>query len=318
MNTESNETIDLSVVIPCYNEECGISELLRRVKLACQNTNLHYEILLIDDGSSDSTWEKLNQYYQDDSTLSILRLSRNHGHQLALTAGLSKARSKKYIFVMDADLQDPPELLSPMLQLMQNEGADVVYGQRKHRAGESHFKLITASLFYRTLRFLTSVNIPADTGDFRLMTRRVLDVFLDMPEHARFIRGMISWIGFKQIPILYDRDPRFAGTTKYPLSKMLKLAFDAITSFSIKPLQISIIAGGLFAFLGICGFIYSLISYFFFHTVKGWTSLVSMFSIMSSVQFIILGVIGEYIGRIYLESQRRPLFMIADYKSSHD
>ena len=212
--------------------------------------------------------------------------------------------------VLDADLQDPPELLSQMLKKMEEEDADVVYGQRGVREGESAFKLITAKLFYRTLRLLTDLDIPPDTGDFRLMRRHVVDTLNSMPEHSRFIRGMVSWIGGKQVPLLYHREARFAGNTKYPLAKMIKLATDAITSFSVTPLKIGLRIGFLGLFIGFLLFIYCLYSFFCLETVAGWTSIVAIVVIMGSIQIFLLGLIGEYMARIFVESQNRPLFLI--------
>ena len=245
---------------------------------------------------------------QDPNVVGV-NLSRNHGHQLALTAGLTICQGNR-ILVIDADLQDPPELLPQMLELMEAEKADVVYGQRQSRSGETAFKLFTASLFYRMIEQLTDVPIPRDTGDFRLMSRRVLQVLLSMPEMHRFTRGMVSWIGFHQVPLLYDRQSRFAGETKYPIRKMVRFALDAITAFSIKPLLLTSLVGlltALFALvLGAC----SVYAYIRGSTITGWTSLMAVITLMSSVQLIVLGVFGEDIGRLYEQSKCRPLFVI--------
>ena len=243
----------LSAVIPCYNEEDGLEELLRRVSASVAKSGLPSEILLVDDGSTDGTWRKMLELRESYPELRIVKLNRNYGHQLALSAGLSVCRASQYVMVLDADLQDPPELLGEMLALMSAEDADVIYGQRRAREGESVFKLVTAKLFYRTLRFMTDLDIPPDTGDFRLMKRHVVDALNQMPEHSRFIRGMVSWIGGKQLPLFYNREARYTGTTKYPLRKMLRLAADAITSFSIAPLKIGIRIGtmGLAVGMGI-------------------------------------------------------------------
>lgn len=306
----------ISVVVPCFNEEAGIPELVNRIAgVVGKLPSYEFEIMLINDGSKDHTWEIITEYINRNPIITGVNLSRNHGHQIALTAGLSVC-SGDLIFVMDADLQDPPELLPDMLKKMQEEQADVVYGQRMHRAGESFFKLITAKMFYRLLSSLTSVDIPVDTGDFRLMTRRVLEVFLNMPEHNRFIRGMISWIGFKQVSLLYNRDARFCGETKYPLRKMIHLAVDAITAFSIKPLRIGVMLGVFGCFVGICILVYCLCSYFAGHVVSGWTSLLSAVVIMGSLQLFLIGLIGEYIGKVFIEAQNRPLFTIAEVKRS--
>jgi len=243
-----------------------------------------------------------------DSRLAAINLSRNHGHQLALTAGLTFARGQR-ILIIDADLQDPPELLPDMMRLM-DEGADVVYGQRRNRSGETPFKTLTAKLFYRLLERMTDVDIPADTGDFRLMTRRSLDVLNSMPEQSRFIRGMISWIGLKQVPLVYDREPRFAGETNYPLLKMARLAIDAITGFSTVPLRVASILGMGMGVISLIMLSYTVGSWALGRTVEGWTSLSTMVLTVSSVQLLVLGILGEYLGRLYMQSKERPLFIL--------
>ena len=299
----------LSVVIPCYNEEESLRELHRRVKAACDAVSVaSYEIVLVNDGSKDKTLAVMQELVAADRNLVVIDLSRNHGHQLALTAGLSQARGD-YIFVLDADLQDPPELLAPMLERAR-AGADVVYGKREARQGETWFKLFCADLFYRLLSWLSDIPIPRDVGDFRLMSRRVLDQFLAMPEQHRFVRGMISWVGFTQEAFPYTRDARYAGVTKYPFYKLLQFAFDAISSFSIRPLRVSL----LFALLGAAlagllglGAIYS---FFYYRPTAGWASLASIVTFFASLQLICIGVIGEYIGRTYIQVKNRPLFII--------
>ena len=310
------KSVDLSIVIPCYMEENGIEELVRRVSLAAEKERLVYEILLVDDGSTDRTWEKILEVQERNQAIKAVRLARNHGHQLALTAGLSLVSGEKYVFILDADLQDPPELLGEMLKLMEEKNADVVYGKREKREGESLFKLATAAMFYRFLRMMTDIDIPADTGDFRLIRRHVADTLTQMPEHARFIRGMVSWIGGTQVPYLYQREARFADSTKYPLRKMIKLALDAITSFSTKPLRLGLrlsaygllISGGLL--------LYALISYFFLQTTAGWVSIMATIIFLGSIQLFLLGIMGEYIGRIFIDVQRRPLFLIREVRDS--
>jgi dolichol-phosphate mannosyltransferase len=298
----------LSVVAPCFNEDVVLPEFYRRTKAVCLALGRPHEIVLVNDGSTDRTWELVEQLAAGDPAVVGVNLSRNHGHQLALTAGLSVCRGQR-VLVIDADLQDPPELLPRMLDLLE-QGADVVYGLRRRRAGETWFKRTTAAAFYRLLEWLTDVAVPRDTGDFRLLTRRAVDALGAMPEQHRFLRGMISWIGFCQRPLLYDRDPRFAGETKYPLRRMLRLAFDAITSFSVKPLWLSsvigVIAGGLSVLL--TG--YALISWLGGGAALGWTSLMACLAMISSLQFLLLGIHGEYLGRIYEQSKRRPLFII--------
>lgn len=305
----------LSVVSPCYNEEESIGELYRRLVAACRDVADPdtYEIVLVNDGSRDSTWERMQELARQDRHVVAVNLSRNHGHQLALSAGLSVCRGDR-ILIIDADLQDPPELLTKMMAAM-DAGADVVYGQRQQRAGETWFKKASAAAFYRVLSHLADTVIPLDTGDFRLMSRRTLNVLLEMPEQHRFIRGMVSWIGFKQVALPYDRAERLAGETKYPLHKMIRFALDAITGFSIKPLRIGTYIGISFAIIGIMLLVYTIFSWITHGTVLGWTSLMSAVLIMSSVQLLVLGVMGEYLGRLYMQAKHRPLFMIADIVS---
>lgn len=300
--------LELSVVSPCYNEEPGLREFVRRVTAACTAVSDDYEIVVVNDGSKDRTLEVMLELAEQHPELVVVNLSRNHGHQLALTAGLTVARGER-VLILDADLQDPPELLGPMLDMM-GDGFDVVYGKRRSRAGETAFKLATAKLFYRLIQRLTDTPIPTDTGDFRLMSRRALDVLLSMPERHRFIRGMVSWIGFKQTPILYDRDPRFAGETKYPLHKMVRFAIDAVTGFSTRPLTFAITLGVWTAVFSVVLVVYSLVSWMLGHTVPGWTSLLSAIGLLGSAQLVMMGILGEYVGRLYEQAKGRPLFII--------
>ena len=305
----------LSVVIPCYNEEAVIHELYRRITCACHNlVNDSYELVLVNDGSFDNTWPMLQQLAQNDDRIVAVDLSRNHGHQLALSAGLSLARGER-ILVIDADLQDPPELLPEMMRLMDG-GADVVYGQRVERDGETWFKRVSATAFYRLLLRMTDIGIPPDTGDFRLMSRPVLDVLLAMPEQQRFIRGMVAWIGFRQVPLEYRRDKRFAGETKYPLKKMLAFAVDAITGFSIAPLRISLYIALFFVLFALLVIIYVLLSWLYLAPIPGWTSIFLSMLIFASVQLFSLAIIGEYLGRVYMQTKQRPLFIIREIVSA--
>ena len=305
----------LSVVIPCYNEEAVIRELYRRVTLACRSlVGDSYELVLVNDGSFDETWAMLQELAHNDDRIVAVDLSRNHGHQLALSAGLSLARGER-ILVIDADLQDPPELLPEMIRLMDN-GADVVYGQRVERDGETWFKRVTASAFYRLLLRMTDVEIPPDTGDFRLISRRVLDALLAMPEQQRFIRGMVAWIGFRQVPLEYRRDRRFAGETKYPLRKMLTFALDAITGFSTMPLRISLYIASILLVIALLLIIFVFFSWLYLGTVPGWTSIFLGMLVFASVQLFSLAVIGEYLGRIYVQTKQRPLFIIREIVSA--
>ncbi len=306
----------LSVVAPCYNEATGLPELHRRLTASClEAAGTDFEIVLVNDGSLDETWPVMQQLAEHDPRLVAINLSRNHGHQLALTAGLSFARGQR-ILIIDADLQDPPELLPQMMALLDH--ADVVYGQRRQRDGETRFKKITATLFYRLLRRLTDIDIPTDAGDFRLMTRRALDVLNAMPEQHRFIRGMVSWIGLRQVPLLYDREARFAGATSYPLLKMVRFAIDAITGFSMVPLRIASILGLTMAVVSMIMLGYTLGSWLLGRAVEGWTSLSTIILLVSSVQLLVLGVFGEYLGRLYMQSKQRPLFIVESVYTGPD
>ena len=310
------ERPSLSVVIPCYNEQDVLEELHGRLTPVLRATGLPYEVVLVNDGSKDRTWPILEAMATSDPNLVAVNLSRNHGHQLALTAGLTVCRGDR-VLILDADLQDPPELLPAMMAKM-DDGADVVYGLRRSREGETASKKLTASLFYRLIARLTDVPIPRDTGDFRLMSRRSLDVLLAMPERHRFIRGMVSWIGFRQEPLPYDRHARFAGETKYPLRKMIRFALDAITAFSVKPLALASYVGLISGAFALLLLIYSFGSWLGLlggrEPIRGWTSLMSVMALLGSVQLIVLGIIGEYLGRMYEQVKGRPLFIIAEIR----
>ncbi|HET7709298.1 MAG TPA: glycosyltransferase family 2 protein [Sphingomicrobium sp.] len=302
----------LSIVVPCFNEEACIAMLHERLTRAARSAmGDDYEIVLVNDGSRDSTWPMMRDLAARDTRVVAINLSRNHGHQLALTAGLDLCRGDT-ILIIDADLQDPPELLAPMLDVMRDEEADVVYGVRKSRSGETPFKRATAAGFYRLLARATDVDIPVDAGDFRLMSRRALDVLLAMPEQARFIRGMVAWIGFRQVPFPYDRDERFAGVTKYPLAKMVRFALDALTGFSSAPLKLASHAG-----LWLSAGSLLLIAYIGWawasgQSIQGWTSLMLIVVVLGAVQMFVLALMGEYIGRLYNEAKGRPLYVVQE------
>jgi dolichol-phosphate mannosyltransferase len=246
-----------------------------------------------------------------DAHVVAVNLSRNHGHQLALTAGLDLSRGET-VLIIDADLQDPPELLPDMMKAMQGENADVVYGVRRSRSGETAFKRATAHGFYRLLSRATEVEIPVDTGDFRLMSRRALDALLAMPEQARFIRGMVAWIGFKQVPLVYDRQERFAGETKYPLRKMVRFALDALTGFSSAPLKLASHAGLWLSFGSFLLVLYIAYAWFVGRSIQGWTSLMLVVVVLGAIQMFVLALMGEYIGRLYNEAKRRPLYIVQE------
>jgi dolichol-phosphate mannosyltransferase len=297
------------VVVPCHNEEECLNLLHDRVSRAARGTcGDDYELVLVNDGSSDRTWELMLGLAARDAHLVIVDLSRNHGHQLALTAGLSVCRGER-VLVLDADLQDPPELLPDMMALM-DDGYDVVYGQRRERKGETWFKRASASMFYRLLFRIAEVSIPLDAGDFRLMSRRVTDTFLQMPERARFIRGMISWIGYPQTPLPYDRHERFAGTTKYPLRKMVKFAVDAVVGFSSQPLILAVHLGIWCAVLSGVLMVYAVVGWALGAAIPGWTSLAVLILFLGGIQLVFMGFLGTYTGRIFDEVKRRPLFII--------
>lgn len=303
----------LSVVIPVYNEEAGLAALVERVTgAAAAIFGEDYELILVNDGSKDGSWAAICAHAARDPRIVAIDLARNHGHQLALTAGLHHVRGD-LVFVLDADLQDPPELLGPMLAKLR-EGNDVVYGQRIRRHGETAFKRGTASLFYRLLARMVDTHIPRDTGDFRLMTRRVVDQLNAMPERYRFIRGLVSYVGFNQAAFPYERDARFAGETNYPLRKMVALAIDAVTSFSVVPLRFASHLGMLFGLAGLASLIGIGWVWLQGGTVQGWASLAALILIMGSVQLLVLGVFGEYLGRMYMEGKHRPLFIIAEVR----
>ncbi|WP_299781983.1 glycosyltransferase family 2 protein [uncultured Roseobacter sp.] len=300
----------LSIVVPCMNEQDVIPALVERLAAAIEPWKKDAEIILVDDGSSDGTWEAIQDACLHCANLVGVRLSANRGHQIALTAGLEAAKGER-IMMLDADLQDPPELLSDMM-LMMDRGYDVVYGRRIERQGETIFKRATAYLFYRLLNTMSDVPIPRDTGDFRLVSRKTLDAVLAMPERSRFIRGMFAWAGFRQIGIEYTRAPRTIGETKYPFRAMMRFAIDAMTSFSTKPLKLATRLS--FASLGITALmaIYVAYSLILYQTAPGWASVVLAISFFSGVQLLTLGIMGEYIGRLYVEAKNRPLYFVSE------
>lgn len=304
----------LSVVVPCFNEEAVIGQTHQRLTAACAAAaGDDYEIVYVDDGSRDATWSLLEDLAGADGHVVAVSLSRNFGHQLALSGGLSVARGER-ILMIDADLQDPPELLGEMMRRM-DAGADVVYGLRTEREGETAFKKSSARLFYRTLNRLTDLPIPENVGDFRLINRRVLDALLAMPEQHRFVRGLIAWLGFRQEALPYVRHARAAGETKYPLRRMLKLAADAITGFSVRPLRVSILFAGLSFGVALAILLYALGSWMLGNTARGWTSLIIIVALFSGVQLLCLGIIGEYLGRMFMELKRRPLFVFREIRA---
>lgn len=301
----------LSMVIPMYYEEEVVNECYSRLeKVMSTVEGYDYEIIFVNDGSKDKTLELLTEIAKQNERVKILSFSRNFGHQAAVTAGLRYVTGD-VVLIIDADLQDPPELIPDMLKLWE-EGNEVIYGERKSREGESKFKLFTASMFYKTLNALSDVDIPKNTGDFRLVDRKVVDTVNAMPEHNKFLRGLFSWVGYKQYAFKYERKERFAGETKYPLKKMLKLAADGIIGFSTKPLKM---LGGLGIFSIFISFIilvYALLSYIFSwnNLTEGWTSIMVAITFFAGVQLLSVWILSEYIGRIYDETKKRPEYII--------
>lgn len=312
MHLAKSETIErlLSIVVPCYNEEAVIDATLERLVDECDKLEgLAAEIICVDDGSRDRTLELLADWAVRDTRISVVALSRNFGHQIAVTAGVDAAYGDAVI-IIDADLQDPPELIHEMVERWQ-AGFDVVYGRRLDRPGETHFKLATARAFYRILNRLSEIPIPLDTGDFRLISRDVVEALKEMPERDRFLRGMVSWVGYKQCALEYQRAERYAGETKYPLRKMIRFASDGIFSFSRRPLQFSMALGMTASGLALLGIVYALSLRIFTDVwVEGWTALFIALMFFGGVQLLCIGIMGEYIGRIYQETKNRPLYFV--------
>jgi dolichol-phosphate mannosyltransferase len=301
----------ISVVVPCYNEEAVIGITHSRLTAVLSALPAAYEILYVNDGSQDRTLALLKDIQAHDAQVRVVGFSRNFGHQIAVTAGIDHAGGDA-IVIIDADLQDPPELVGEMLAKWR-EGFDVVYGTRTAREGESAFKLATARWFYRLLNGLSDTPIPLDTGDFRLIDKAVADAMREMPEHDRFLRGMVAWLGFRQYALPYKRDARAAGETKYPLRKMIAFAADGILSFSISPLRAAVWLGLATAVIALCGIAYDVFTRLFTHTwVSGWASVLFAILLVGGVQLIMLGVVGEYVGRVYREGKRRPLYLVRE------
>jgi polyisoprenyl-phosphate glycosyltransferase len=301
----------LSVVVPSFNEERVIRQTHQRLLTALTPLETEFEIVYVDDGSTDGTGIILHELSATDSRVRVVRFARNFGHQMAVTAGLDHACGEAVVLI-DADLQDPPEVIPQMVALWR-EGYQVVYGVRRHRPGETFVKRSSAAAFYRLINLMSDVPIPLDTGDFRLMDRCVVDVLREMPEQHRFIRGMVSWVGFRQCPIYYERSPRFAGESKYPLGKMIRFALDGVTSFSTVPLRWATWAGLLAAGISLLGIIYAVITRLMTNSwVPGWAAIFVAVLFVGGVQLLSLGAIGEYVGRIYGEAKGRPLYIVAE------
>jgi glycosyltransferase involved in cell wall biosynthesis len=302
---------DYSIVVPIYNEQETLPALHARLAAVIDQLDGPAEVVLVNDGSSDGSWPAMQGIHEADARFRIVGLSRNFGHQIAVTAGLDLSRGRA-IVVIDADLQDPPELIVEMAARWR-EGYDVVYAVREARAGETRFKLKTAAWFYRLMRRLAEVQIPADVGDFRLVDRRALDAVRGMRERARYLRGMFAWVGFRQTGVTYHRAERHAGESKYPLRKMLQFALDGLVSFSSLPLRIALNIGFLIAiFAFLLGATFMVLKLAGSYTVPGWASLAVVTSFFAGAQLMMIGIMGEYVGRIYDEVKRRPLYLVSD------
>ena len=303
--------MDISVVIPTYNEEANINMLFDRLQKVLEKITTDYEMIFVNDGSRDNTIGFVKELAHKHPQVKYIDFSRNFGHQIAVTAGLEKA-SGEAIVIIDADLQDPPELIVDMYKKMK-DGFEVVYAKRRTRKGESFFKLWTAKWFYRTLSYITSIDIPLDTGDFRIMDRKIVDVLQQMPEKNKFLRGQISWIGYDQTYVEYDRDERLAGKTGYPLSKMLRFALDGITAFSDLPLKIVTYFGFFVSGIAFLVMMYALYSRFLTPDYEpGWTSLIISVLFIGGIQMIAIGIIGEYLSRMNHNIRNRPLYIVKD------
>ena len=306
-----NNTPLISIVVPVFNEIEVIDAFYERIKKVLDLIAfIQYELIFVDDGSNDGSYQKLTDLANSDHHIKIIKFSRNFGHQIAITAGMDISRGDAVV-VIDADLQDPPEVIKDFISKWK-EGFDVVYGVREKRIGESNLKLLTATAFYRILKMVIKIDIPVDTGDFRLISRRVVDQLKELKEKDRFVRGLVSWIGFRQIGVHYERDKRYAGETKYPYRKMIKFALDGITSFSSLPLRLATWLGyftSILAFLYLSSvFIQKALGY----TVQGWATIMVGMLFLGGVQLICLGIIGEYIGRIFNETKQRPMYVIEE------
>lgn len=301
-------SFSVSIIIPVYNEEETLTELYKRLIPVCNGVSKKYEVIFINDGSSDGSLRILRSFRKKNRNVKIINFSRNFGHQAAITAGIDYANGDAAI-IMDADLQDPPELIPKFIEKWQ-EGYAVVYGQRIGRKGEGLFKKFTAKFFYKLLKAFTRYPIPENVGDFRLMDKKVILALRELREYHRFVRGLVSWIGFRQGAVAFIRDPRFAGKTKYPFKKMFSFAIDAITSFSILPLRIATFLGFGMVLVSLIFVGYTILVFFLGRTIPGWTSLALVGLFFGGIQLFIIGIIGEYIGRIYEEVKKRPHYII--------
>ena len=301
----------ISIIIPCYNEELVINETYKRLCNVMQKLPHEYEFIFINDGSKDQTLPILQDISSKDTNTKVLVFARNFGHQCAVTAGINHCNGDVAV-IIDSDLQDPPEVIIEMLEIMQNEQANVVYGVRKKRKGENWFKLFTAKMFYRILNNLSDVKFPLDTGDFRMIDRKVINQFNQLHETNKYIRGLISWLGFKQVPCYYEREARFAGETKYPLRKMIKFAMIGLFYFSKKPLSMATSLGFASIVIGLLYLIWVLISIILGHVVTGWASTIILIVFFGGVQLLTIGVLGKYIGNLFDEVKGRPEYILSE------
>lgn len=303
----------LSIIIPCYNEELVIGETYKQLTHVLEKMENDYELIFINDGSKDKTYEILFRLSAENKRVKIINFSRNFGHQCAVTAGINNCSGDAAV-IIDSDLQDPPEVIVDMLKIMTEQNANVVYGVRKKRKGENWFKLITAKYFYRLLNSLSDVKFPVDTGDFRLIDRHIIDTFNRLEEKNKYIRGLISWMGYKQVPCYYEREERFAGETKYPFKKMLKFAMIGVFYFSKKPLKIATFSGFISVAIGIVYALVALIMKLIYPESfePGWTTLIVLIIFFGGVQLLTIGVLGQYIGNLFDEAKDRPEYIIGD------
>jgi polyisoprenyl-phosphate glycosyltransferase len=305
------DAIKYSIVVPIYNEEESFAELITRLGEVMDRLDGPAEVILVDDGSRDSSYQLMTQANRDDPRFKMIQLSRNFGHQVAITAGMDAAAGQAVV-IIDADLQDPPEVILEMAARWQ-EGYEVVYAVRQHREGETRFKTGTATVFYNLLRRLADVEQPVDVGDFRLVDRKALDAFLLMREHNRYVRGMFSWIGFRQAAVPYERASRHAGTSKYPLRKMIKFAADGFVGFSTAPLRFALMAGMIISVAAVgYGIVAIVLKLAGLHDVPGYASLLVTITFLSGVQLVVMGMVGQYVARVYDETRNRPLYLIRE------
>ena len=301
----------LSIIVPCFNEEEVIIETYKRIKSVLLNLEFNSDIIFINDGSTDDTERLLSELSKTDTQIKVISFSRNFGHQKAVTAGLNHCSSDLAV-IIDADLQDPPELIPEMIKTMDNSNAQVVYCVRKSRKGEGLFKKLSAKAFYRLLNFLSEVKLPVDTGDFRLIDKSIIREFNQMHEKGKYIRGLVSWIGFKQVPFYYEREARFAGETKYPFSKMIKLATTSLLYFSTKPLKLATAFGFASVAISLILAVWSVLGKImgYTHANSGWTSLFVLIIFFGGVQLLTIGIVGSYIGNLFDEIKNRPEYII--------